>query len=503
MSVSIFAIHDHSGMKQRHILLITIIISLALIGLAGIQVYWINNAMKMKQTGFDRSVNEAVSQVIYKLEKSEMAEQIRKKDSFFNRGSDIFRSIDSINLLYYQEMELLQHKGQDQSFPSDSAARKRLIELLQNKSSLFNDVFEDMYTFRHFMDIEQRIDSSKLDSLIQTELRHTGIRTEFEFGVYSTSRNRLVIEKTGNYSNELLEKSIGFTLFPGDASITPDYLLIYFPREKQFLLTQMAGMLSISVFLILVIIVSFVLTIKSVIKEKRLASMKTDFINNMTHEFKTPISTISLACEALSDNDIKNIEGISENYIHIINEENKRLGIMAEKILQTAVLEKGKLKLSLEEVDIHKILVDVINNIAIQVEINDGTIVKDFRADSPDIQADKVHLSNVFYNLLENANKYSPKKPHIVVTTTNVEGGIEIAIKDNGIGISKPDQKKIFEKLYRVPQGDLHNFKGFGLGLSYVKAIVEKHRGHIRLESEVGKGSTFTVSLPASLNVNF
>lgn len=485
-------------MKQKHIALLTVIMSLALIGLVSIQVYWIDNAVKVRQSVFDRSVHEAVNQVIYKLEKSEMTEQIRNKESFFDRGSDIFRSIDSINLLYYQELESLQGKGQDQLLPSDSAARKRLTELLRNKSSLFNDVFEDMYAFRHFMDIEQRINPAHLDSLIGNELARKGIQTEYEFGVYSTSRGRLVMEKTGMYSRELLEKSMGFTLFPGDAFSSPDYLMIYFPREKHFLLTQMAGMLSISIFLILVIIISFVLTINSVVKEKKLAGMKTDFINNMTHEFKTPISTISLACEALSDNDIKNIEGISDNYIKIIGEENKRLGIMAEKILQTAVLEKGKLKLSIEEVDIHKILVDVINNITIQVEINDGTIIKDFEAISPDIQADKVHLSNVFYNLLENANKYSPKKPHILVSTRNAEGGVEIAFRDNGIGISKSDQKKIFEKLYRVPQGDIHNFKGFGLGLSYVKAIVEKHKGQIRLESEEGKGSTFTVFLPSN-----
>ncbi|HOW24207.1 MAG TPA: HAMP domain-containing sensor histidine kinase [Bacteroidales bacterium] len=483
-------------MKQKHIALITIIISLALIGLVSIQVYWINNAVKVKQLVFDRSVNEAITQVIYKLEKSEMTDQIRKKESFYNRGSDIFRSIDSINLLYYQELESLQGKGQEQLLPSDSAASRRLTELLRNKSSLFNDVFEDMYAFRHFMDIEQRISPAHLDSVIQNELAAKGIVTEYEYGIYSTSRGHLVMQKTGNYSRELLEKSLGFMLFPGDASTAPDYLVIYFPREKHFLLTQMAGMLSISVFLILVIIVSFILTLNSVIREKKLAGMKTDFINNMTHEFKTPISTISLACEALSDNDIKNIEGIADNYIKIIGEENKRLGIMAEKILQTAVLEKGKLKLSVEEVDIHKILVDVINNIAIQVEINDGTIARDFQAISPDIQADKVHLSNVFYNLLENANKYSPRKPHIVVSTRNVEEGVEIAFRDNGIGISKSDQKKIFEKLYRVPQGDIHNFKGFGLGLSYVKAIVDKHKGHIRLESEEGKGSTFTVFLP-------
>jgi two-component system phosphate regulon sensor histidine kinase PhoR len=485
-------------MKKHYIILIIIIISLALIGLVGIQVYWINNAVKVKETSFNRSVNEALTQVVYDLEKLEMTSQIRQKASLYERGSDIFRSIDSINLLYYREMEQLQNAGNETRIRSDSAARQRIDKLLQEKSFLFNDVFEDMYTFRHFLDVEKRIDPEILDSLIRIRLVYKGIRTIYEFGVYSTSRDRMVIEKTGNFTRELLENSNAFVLFPSDVFANPDYLMIYFPKEKQFLLTQMAGMLGISVFLILVIIVSFIFTIESVIKEKKLAGMKTDFINNMTHEFKTPVSTIALACEALTDNDIRNIEGVTENYIKIIRDENKRLGIMADKILQTAVLEKGKLKLNMEEVDIHRVLMDVIKNIAIQVEINDGTIFKDFQAVSPEIQADRVHLANVFYNLLENANKYSPKKPYIIVTTTNMDDAVEIAIKDNGIGISKSDQKKIFEKLYRVPQGDVHNFKGFGLGLSYVKAIVEKHNGHIRIDSEVGKGSIFTVHLPAN-----
>lgn len=485
-------------MKKQVIVFIIILISLSLTGLVSIQVYWISNAIKVKETSFNRSVHEAITQVIYDLEKIEMTTQIRQKASFYDRGSTISRSIDSINILYFQELERLQNQSKAVGGSSDSTARARINELLLKKSSLFNDVFEDIYTFRHFLDVEQRVTPSLLDSLIRVELVRKGIHTDYEYGLYSSARDRLVVEKTGQYSRQLLDKSYGFILFPSDAFYEPDYLIIYFPKEKQFILTQMAGMLGISVVLILIIMISFILTINSVIKEKKLANMKTDFINNMTHEFKTPISTISLACEALSDDDIKNITGISDNYIKIIHDENKRLGIMADKILQTAVLEKGKLKLNLEEVDVHKILVDVIKNIAIQVEINDGTIIKDFQAVSPDIQADKIHVSNVFYNLLENANKYSPKKPYIVVSTSNVEDGIEIAFKDNGIGISKSDQKKIFEKLYRVSQGDIHNFKGFGLGLSYVKAIVEKHKGHIRLESEVSKGSIFTVYLPST-----
>ena len=224
--------------------------------------------------------------------------------------------------------------------------------------------------------------------------------------------------------------------------------------------------------------------------------MKNDFINNMTHEFKTPISTISLACEALGDNDVIRSGDLSGNYINIIREENKRLAGMAEKILQTAVLEKGQLKIKKEKIDLHSVITEVIKNIRIQVEIKDGVLIKNFSASRSFLEGDKVHLTNLVYNLLDNANKYSPRKPVIRISTENSSGGIIMTIEDNGIGISKTDQKKIFEKLYRVPTGNIHEVRGFGLGLSYVKAIVEEHNGKISLESEVGKGSTFKVYLP-------
>jgi two-component system phosphate regulon sensor histidine kinase PhoR len=346
------------------------------------------------------------------------------------------------------------------------------------------------------MDIEKRIDIKVLDSLISNQLSTKGIQTEYAFGIYSSSKNRLVLSNTENYSEDLIDKSFGYTLFPSDMFSRPDYLMIYFPHEKTFLVTQMASMLIISILLILVIIISFFLSLNSVIKQKRLTEMKTDFINNMTHEFKTPVSTIALACEALMDKDIKKIEGVSDNYIRIISDENRRLGTMAEKILQTAVLEKGKLKLKKEQVNVHEIIGEVVKNIGIQVEINDGIIIKEFHAVLPVISADRMHLTNVIYNLLENANKYSPKKPLIVISTQNVPGGVEISVKDNGIGINKADQKKIFDKLYRVPTGNVHNFKGFGLGLSYVKAIIDKHGGRITIDSELNKGSKFTFFVP-------
>jgi two-component system phosphate regulon sensor histidine kinase PhoR len=255
-------------------------------------------------------------------------------------------------------------------------------------------------------------------------------------------------------------------------------------------------MIGISIFLVIIIILSFTYTFLMFNRLRRLSELKSDFINNMTHEFKTPISTISLACEALNDKDIQKSEELYQSYIRIINEENSRLGLMAEQILQTAKMEKGDISLNLENTDLHILLAEVIHNITIQVEIKDGKISSGFEADQSTLMADRMHLTNVFLNLLDNANKYSPIKPEIKVKTHNEGEWMVCSIEDKGIGISKSDQKKIFEKLYRVPEGNIHNFKGFGLGLSYVKTIVEKHGGQIRLESELKKGTRFEVLLP-------
>jgi signal transduction histidine kinase len=196
------------------------------------------------------------------------------------------------------------------------------------------------------------------------------------------------------------------------------------------------------------------------------------------------------------DKDIQKSDELYKNYIKMIQEENRRLGYMAEMVLQSASLEKGELVLRKEKSNIHDILNDVIRNIGIQVEIKDGEIIKDFKAENMEIEIDRLHMTNVFHNLLDNANKYSPAKPNIIVSTKSNNNELIVWVRDNGIGISKANQKKIFEKLYRVPAGNVHNFKGFGLGLSYVKTIVEKHGGTIRLDSEINKGTTFELSLP-------
>jgi len=539
---------------NRRIIIISTIVSLAVVTLIGIQVYWIQNAMNLKEANFHRSVDEAITRVIYKIERLEIARQLKKNQ----KGSMLLHSMDSLNMLMYDQMLVSQknifkkamktqlkliNESKNQSKEAVNKAHSpkgdsnlitisdihqeegihrssfsknqkggggkidtiqlpvfapsgRTREIFEQQSSLFNEIVEDIFTHSSPQSLEKRITTGLLDTLISNELSTKGINIEYEFGVYSPALNQIALEKTGKYHDQLLSKGYAFTLFPNNLFTPPDYLLIYFPEKSRFILFQMWGMLAVSLALVLVIIAAFIYSITTIIRQKKLSEMKNDFINNMTHEFKTPISTVSLACQALTDIDVQKSEEMYSSYINIISDENKRLGVMAEKILQTAVLEKGKLNPRKEHLDIHEIITDVIKNIGIQIEIRDGVINTRLDAEQHEIEADKIHISNVINNLLDNANKYSPRKPQILVSTDNVPGGILISVEDNGIGIPKTYQKKIFEKLFRVPTGDIHNVKGFGLGLSYVKFVVEKHLGTIMVESEPNRGSTFRVFLP-------
>jgi len=423
-------------MNRRFIFITIIAMTIALIGLMGIQIYWIQGASAIKEANFRRSVNEAMVKVIQKIEHIEKTKSMRA-------GQDV------------RVLSFSRH------LPYDSVITMR-----------------------------------ELDSLIRIQLNIRGVDTRYEFCIYKPERQEFLMEKSPVFRKELIEKGNAFVLFQADIYTSPEYLLIYFPREKQFLLTELWGMLLISIILIIVIVYSFTYTITIIFRQKRLSEMKNDFINNMTHEFKTPISTISLACEALGDKDLRGSSEMLESYISMIRDENRRLAGMAEKILQTAVIDKGQLKMNREKIDLHEIIQAVIRNLRIQVEIKDGEIIRNFMASRSRIEGDKVHVTNLVYNLIDNSNKYSPKKPVIRIHTENVSNGIVITIEDNGIGIGKAEQKKIFDKLYRVPTGNIHEVRGFGLGLSYVKAIVDEHHGKISVESEVNKGTKFKVFLP-------
>ena len=502
-------------------------VSIAIVILIAIQIYWIKNAVELRESNFNRSVSEAVSELMSRIEKEEINRQIRKNQEY----NSLLRSIDSLDYLIYLETGSTDHMNNQSEIlyyernqelvdtvinnertiikrsdtskfisPHESInLSERAKQLSRKKTFLLNQVFEEMFNNPFSPYIESWLSKGKLDTMLMTSLKNKGINANYEFGIYSQARNLLVIEKDQSYRQSLLQKGIYYRLFPTNTYSPPDFLVLYFPNQTRYLLIQMSGMLTISGMLMLFIILAFMTVIIAIFKQKKLSQMKNDFINNMTHEFKTPISTVSLACEVLNDETVPKTNEFIHSYINIISEENKRLGLMAEKILQTAILEKGQLNLRKENINLHDIIQDIIHKIAIQVEIRDGSIQTVFDAIDPVIIGDKIHITNVINNLLDNANKYSPRKPLITVITQNNNNGVVVSITDNGIGISKSNQKKIFEKLYRVPTGDVHDVKGFGLGLSYVKFIVEKHEGKVFVESEPGRGSTFRIWLPHQL----
>lgn len=432
-------------------------------------------------------VDKAVSNVIYTLERDLIYKNLKKTVQSQEKVTNFICSMDSINQVLFDEMR-------DISRPDD-------LEKLIKKSFMAREVLNDMIDGNQPFEIERTLNRLVLDSLLKVELKKNGIQTVFEYGVFSSAKNKMIIEKSGQYKAELLKNGYVFTLYPNELSTKPDYLMIYFPYETRFLLKQMTAMILISALLIIIILMLFVYIIKIIVWQNRLSEMKNNFINNMTHEIKTPISTISLACEALSDEAVKRNELLATNYLKVINEENKRLGGIAEKILQSAILEDGDFNLNKEKFDLHKVIDHVISNMGIQVEVKDGKIVKNFQAKRNWLNADKMHITNMISNLLDNANKYTPRKPLIKISTQNYQDGIKLSIEDNGIGISPENQKKIYDKLYRVPTGNIHNVKGFGLGLSYVKTIAEKHGGYITVESEMQKGTKFNVYLPFSTKI--
>ncbi len=512
-------------MKKNIILLVVILITISLLGLIGIQLYWIRNAVAVKEAHFERGVSEAVTEAVYKYNKILLAQQILYQDKHNKQLRDFLENIDmlpqeelineninkfldSISNEQWEKIFIEDYKNSidtgiflndfslqnRQGYLQTPEAKEKLAQGFLERGRILNDLLEDLFSEDFFYSTQ--LNKSVLDSLITIELGNQGISAAYEFGVYCPLSNKLTVEKTGNYTADLLEEGYIFSLYPGTIFRDPEYLLVFFPGQKHYILAQMNIMLLISTVLIIVIISSFAYTIISLIKQKKLSLMKNDFINNMTHELKTPISTISLACQALSDRDVQKSEKLYQNYINIIDEENLRLEMMTEKVLQTALLDKGKLRLNKASIDIHSILNEAISKIGLQVERANGVIKTNFKAGRSIVRVDKFHMTNVFFNLLDNANKYTEEVPEILVTTENNQEGVFVSVKDNGIGISKANQHKVFENLYRISTGNVHNVKGFGLGLAYVKNIVELHNGEVSLKSEIKKGTTFTVFVP-------
>lgn len=464
--------------QKNYIIIITIISGLALLGLVFIQFYWINGAIEQGRNELENKVNASMIDIIDEVNRFDAMSAMKQKDPY--------QLLDKINKKVHGTVVYDSTTG--------TIHYSNLTTNIQAKNKVMNDLMEELFSFGQPLPLEERLPQEVLDSIIDRVLITNGIKAKFKFGVFN-DLGALFYANTSDIDN-LLNSKYQVELFPLDIFGARYFLLMNIPDERGIVIRSMWMMLGFSALFILIIILAFYYTIHTIVKQKKLSIIKNDFINNMTHELKTPISTISLACEALSDKDIGKTESSRERFVGMISDENKRLGTLVESVLQSAVIERGELKLKKSNVSLDKIIESAVQHINIQVQKREGTLSINNQAPDTNIFADKVHISNVFYNLLDNAIKYTQGAPKITIDVTKLVGGVIIKIKDNGIGIAKEHQTKVFEKLYRVPTGDRHDVKGFGLGLSYVKSIVENHEGEISLESSLGKGSTFIIFLP-------
>jgi two-component system phosphate regulon sensor histidine kinase PhoR len=527
---------------------------IALSGLIILQVHTLQNAVKLEEQMFETSVNQAINQVAEIIEKHEVAVNVRDNFDVSSQGKMFFMGIDSLirksttkkdtttsGLVFWNEISPGELQAEFRQINKDGAVElieetrfdstgevtyKRIrsasrlkepsqyqsdfgihleknkpsidprLERFIKKSGMVSDIFKELFKLNVESNVEDRVRPEIIDSLLKVKFEEVGIKTPFEFGIYDLINNKLFIDHESKNADQLMKSQFRVRLFPHDIFVHPDYLLVYFPKQRSYIFSNLIFIFSISSLFLVVIILSFYYTINTILKQKKVSEIKNDFINNMTHELKTPISTISLACEAMGDPDINRAGRLMDNYVKMIAEENKRLGLLVENVLQTAILDKGDFKLKTEQIDISQVLEKVTQSLGMHLDRKKGKIDLKYNTERLLLEADPVHITNVMYNLIDNAIKYSKTEPHISITVSETDKGMCIELADNGIGISKDQQKRIFEKLYRVPTGNVHNVKGFGLGLSYVKAIIDKHLGTIKVESELGKGSKFLITLP-------
>ena len=523
--------------------------SFAMIGLIIVQVYWINNAIAVKEKQFSQIVNKVLSNIVSEVQQQETVFHIINEiepidtlgdwDEFtrvevevsaaeflneftissgkrneqintVNQGVQIYqRSTSKGNhkdiAVITEDSFLLEDKPriiidssgvQTITWISPSQIRRKIKKELTDQQFFIDNIISKMMTPE--LTVEERIDPELLSWIIAREMRNNGVDLNYEFAVYRNPGNIAI--KTDQFNMDNHTDYFTTELFPRDVFNQPDYLSIYFPGKKSFIIQSLGFMAISSMILTIIIILCFIATFFIIFKQKRLSEIKNDLINNMTHELKTPVSTISLASQMLND---KSIPAKSKNlgYIsRVIADESKRLEYQVEKVLQMAIFDRGKIKLKFKQIDIHDLIQGVINNFNIQMDKKGGQIIEKLDASYPVIMIDTVHFTNVLSNLIDNAIKYSKENPEIYVRTEDRHGKLVIRIRDNGIGISKENQKKIFEKFYRVPTGNIHKVKGFGLGLSYVKKIVEAHNGDIRIKSELNKGTEFEICLPLNGN---
>ncbi len=483
-------------MNKRAIQWIIGLMAAASIGIIILQFTLIRSAVSMKETEFEQDVFDALNAVAENLEEQERYEAMRHFNGY--------------SRLHYQQIKTGDNniviESYNKAFGEYNDALKGNSNLLASlgESGLFGALRSDN------MPVETRIPSlEQLDELIKQELADRGIKIDYSYGVFSNPDNTFVITDGHYTAKDDSPKSFlpGVkNLYTSDYRVSlfsqtsqgkpPGMLMIFFPNITGFVWSKVWLNILASILFTGIMMYCFMYTINVIFRQKKLSEMKTDFMNNMTHEFKTPIATISLAADSINSPMIAGNPDKVQRFANIIKQENRRMNSQVEKVLQMASLDKDDFSLKLTGVNLHEVIKTAVENIGLQVEKRGGKAYADLKAERSLVEGDMTHISNIVNNLLDNANKYSPDNPEISVHTRNVPNGVEVIIKDRGMGMTKEARKHIFDKFYRVHTGDIHDVKGFGLGLSYVKAMMTAHKGTIDVKSELGKGSSFILFFP-------
>ena len=482
-------------MKKNTIWAIVGLMAAALLAITGLQSYWIKNAVDLQSEQFDKDVKIALNLVAQELQEKALAE-MNHMDELLTAGT----VGEKINL---------DAKSKLRNASLDFSGFGQKNEDLSNAAKAYHN-------FRRFKpkSLGEKINPVALTELLSKELANRNIDTDYEYKVYETFKDvpPKEIISNGNYTISASQTD-EVTVLPEEIELSKsEYpvslfdnagkLVVSFPKKSSVIWGAVLLPLIAAILSVVIVSFCFMYTVQVIFAQKKVSEMKTDFVNNMTHEFKTPIATISLAVDSIVSPRILSKEDKVKRFAGIIKQENKRMLAQVEKVLQMALLDKQDFKLNLDFVDLHKVINQAVTNSHLQAEKKGGFVIADLKASKSRIEGDLTHLSNIIHNLLDNANKYSREIPEISVHTRDVPNGIEVIVKDNGIGLSKEARKNIFDKFYRVHTGNVHDVKGFGLGLAYVKTMMTAHKGQIDVKSELGKGSSFILTFPYHIRSN-
>ena len=518
-------------MNKKLFTLLVILMSLSLIGIIFIQAYFINSSLETKEDQFTFNVKKALSYTTTQIADNEYKKYVKALNKIISEGIDpdttairnitIYKQDNLNNQIIVYNTGILEEnfkvpslidlnvdslglsnfigksttKIYENNFTGDMfSSNEKSFEKVLNMDKLQKATFETQYKSEiKNTPIHKRVTVSDVQKLLSKKLLEDNIDIEFQFAIFQNDVGTKI--QSDNF-NQSLPTTLETPIFLDENDESDFELLINFPARKRFILSSIVGVTLLSMLFTIIIIIAYTSALYQLIKQRKISQMKSDFINNMTHEFKTPIATINLALDA-----IKNPKIFSDNekvmrYLQMIKEENKRMNAQVENVLRISQLQKKQLNISKDRYELHDLIYDAITHVELIVENRNGYIKTHFNAVKCSVLANDTYFTNVIINVLDNAVKYSEHAPKIDVFTENAGNNILLSIKDQGKGMNKAVQKRIFEEFYREYTGDVHNIKGHGLGLSNVKRIVENHQGVVSVESEKGKGSTFIIKLP-------